>query len=226
MPGQFIPIAETTGLIRTLTMRVLDSALRQWRRWHDAGIELDLAVNLSAGDLLDRRLPDGVSALLRRWDVPPTSLTLEVTESTVIADSRPVAEVLQDLYALGIRLAIDDFGTGYSSVSYLRNLPVSEVKIDRSFVCSLGHDERDHVIVGSVIELAHRLGLRTVAEGVESTGALASLEELGCDLVQGYELAPPMPGRELAAWIATRVEAAPAPRLALVPDVPAAQIAL
>jgi diguanylate cyclase (GGDEF)-like protein len=209
MPGQFIPIAETTGLIRTLTMRVLDSALRQWRKWHEAGIEVDLAVNLSAGDLLDRRLPDSVSALLRRWEVPPTRLTLEVTESTVIADSRAVADVLQSLHSLGIRLAIDDFGTGYSSVSYLRNLPVSEVKIDRSFVHSLGHEERDQVIVGSVIELAHRLGLRAVAEGVESAGALVALEELGCDLVQGYELAPPMPGTELGAWMHTRAVEAP-----------------
>jgi diguanylate cyclase (GGDEF)-like protein len=209
MPGQFIPIAETTGLIRTLTMRVLDSSLRQWRQWHDDGIEVDLAVNLSAGDLLDSRLPDSVSALLRRWDVPPTRLTLEITESTVIADSKPVAEVLEALSALGIRLAIDDFGTGYSSVSYLRNLPVSEVKIDRTFVHSLGHDDRDQVIVGSVIELAHRLGLRAVAEGVETPGAMLALDELGCDLVQGYELAAPMPGSELAGWMEARESSAP-----------------
>jgi diguanylate cyclase len=139
--------------------------------------------------------------------VPPTRLTLEVTESTVIADSRAVAEVLDQLNGLGIRLAIDDFGTGYSSVSYLRNLPVSEVKIDKSFVGSLGHDDRDQVIVGSVIELAHRLGLRAVAEGVESAGALVALEELGCDLVQGYELAAPMPGEKLGPWMRARAEA-------------------
>ena len=210
LPGQFIPIAETTGLIRTLTMRVLDSSLppvaRMARRRHRGRPGREPVRGRPARPAA----ADSVSALLRRWDVPPTRLTLEITESTVIADSRPVAEVLERLHQLGIRLAIDDFGTGYSSVSYLRNLPVSEVKIDRSFVQSLGHDDRDQVIVGSIIELAHRLGLRAVAEGVESAGALLALEELGCDLVQGYELAAPMPGADLAGWMAV---ARPPPRL-------------
>jgi diguanylate cyclase (GGDEF)-like protein len=202
-PVDFIPIAEATGLIRVLTMRVLDSALGQWRAWNDEGIDLELSVNLSAGDLLDRTLPDGVAELLKKWDVPPGRLTLEMTESTVIQDSGSAIHVLDRLNSLGIRLAIDDFGTGYSSVSYLRTLPVSEVKIDRSFVHALGEDERDRLIVGSVIELAHRLGLRTVAEGVETPRARRELEELGCDLMQGYVLAKPMPAAELTAWLRT-----------------------
>jgi diguanylate cyclase (GGDEF)-like protein len=207
-PADFIPLAEATGLIRTLTMSVLDSALAQWRAWRSAGIDLELAVNLSAGDLLDGSLPAGVQKLLERWAVPPERLTLEVTESTVIADSRGGAEVLACLSALGVRLAIDDFGTGYSSMSYLRTLPVNEVKIDRSFVMALGADRRDRLIVSSVVDLAHRLGLRAVAEGAESARTLEELELIGCDLVQGYELARPLPGGEVEAWMESRDEAA------------------
>ena len=203
-PADFIPIAEATGLIRTLTLRVLDSSLRQLKAWHGAGLDLDLAVNLSAGDLLDNSLPESVARLLDKWDIPPGRLTLEVTESTVIEDSTSAAQVLERLGAIGVRLAIDDFGTGYASVSYLRLLPVGEVKIDRSFVHSLETSERDRLIVGSVVELAHRLGMRAVAEGVESRRAMDELEAVGCDLVQGFHLARPMPGADLALWMHAR----------------------
>jgi diguanylate cyclase (GGDEF)-like protein len=206
-PGDFIPLAEATGLIRTLTMSVLDSALAQWRAWRTAGIDVELAVNLSAGDLLDGSLPAGVEKLLERWAVPPHRLTLEVTESTVIADSRGAGDVLSRLSALGVRLSIDDFGTGYSSISYLRTLPVNEVKIDRSFVTSLDTDDRDRLIVSSVVDLAHRLGLRAVAEGAESLRTIEELELLGCDLVQGFQLARPMPAADVEAWM--RVPAQP-----------------
>ena len=207
-PGDFIPLAEATGLIRTLTMSVLDSALAQWRAWRTAGIDVELAVNLSAGDLLDGSLPAGVQMLLERWAVPPQRLTLEVTESTVIADSRGAGEVLARLSALGVRLSIDDFGTGYSSMSYLRTLPINEVKIDRSFVTSLDFDDRDRLIVSSVVDLAHRLGLRAVAEGAESVRTLEELDLLGCDLVQGFQLARPMPAADVEAWMEAQAEPA------------------
>jgi diguanylate cyclase (GGDEF)-like protein len=213
-PGDFIPLAEATGLIRTLTMSVLDSALAQWRLWRSAGIDVELAVNLSAGDLLDGSLPAGVQKLLERWSVPAERLTLEVTESTVIADSRGAGEVLARLSALGVRLSIDDFGTGYSSMSYLRTLPVNEVKIDRSFVTTLDTDDRDRLIVSSVVDLAHRLGLRAVAEGAESVRTLDELELLGCDLVQGFQLARPMPGADIEAWMNARE--LPVPKAAVV----------
>ena len=195
-------------------MSVLDSALAQWRLWRSAGIDVELAVNLSAGDLLDGSLPAGVQKLLERWSVPAERLTLEVTESTVIADSRGAGEVLARLSALGVRLSIDDFGTGYSSMSYLRTLPVNEVKIDRSFVTTLDTDDRDRLIVSSVVDLAHRLGLRAVAEGAESVRTLDELELLGCDLVQGFQLARPMPAADVEAWMNARE--LPVPKAAAV----------
>jgi diguanylate cyclase len=155
-----------------------------------------------------------VEKLLERWAVPPGRLTLEVTESTVIADSRGAGEVLARLSALGVRLAIDDFGTGYSSMSYLRTLPVNEVKIDRSFVTTLDSDDRDRLIVSSVVDLAHRLGLRAVAEGAESARTIEELELLGCDLVQGFQLARPMPAADVEAWMQLRAEPARAAALA------------
>ena len=200
-PSEFIPVAEATGLIRKLTMHVLRCALRDWALWRSHGVTLDLSVNLSAGDLLDRTFPRSVVALLREHRLPASRLTLEVTESTLIVDSQGASAALEELRAAGIRLAIDDFGTGYSSLSYLKTLPVNEVKIDRSFVSALGSDDRDAVIVGSVVELANRLGLRSVAEGVDNHMALGELRRLGCDLVQGFVLATPMASSDFQGWM-------------------------
>ena len=202
-PTEFIPVAEATGLIRTLTKRVLETSFRDWGAWSTEGIHIDLSVNLSAGDLLDRTFAAGVVGLMHEFGVPSERLTLEVTESTLIADSSGASAALDELRAAGVRLAIDDFGTGYASLSYLQTLPVTEVKIDRSFVRALGDDARDAVIVGSVVSLAEQLGLRSVAEGVDSREALGELRRLGCDLVQGFVLATPMTAAAFQNWMFT-----------------------
>jgi diguanylate cyclase (GGDEF)-like protein len=222
-PSEFIPVAEATGLIRKLTMSVLESALRDWARWRAHGVTLDLSVNLSAGDLLDRTFPRAVVALLREHRLPASRLTLEVTESTLIVDSQGASAALEELRAAGVRLAIDDFGTGYSSLSYLRSLPVDEVKIDRSFVTALGRDDRDAVIVGSVVDLAERLGMRSVAEGVDSEQALGELRRLGCDFVQGFVLATPMAGPDFQGWMLANPtpSASAVPKRILLPEVAA-----
>jgi diguanylate cyclase (GGDEF)-like protein len=201
-PDDFIPTAENTGLIEPLTMAVLNQALADSRRWRDAGIRLDLAVNLSVRHLTNLDLPGQVADALARNGIPAHTLTLEVTESTIMADPTRAVTVLAMLRAQGISLAIDDFGTGYSSLSFLRRLDFDELKIDRSFVARMHVDEHDAVIVRSTIELGHNLGLRVVAEGVESEDIWRQLLPLGCDVVQGFHIARPMPAAELEAWLA------------------------
>jgi diguanylate cyclase (GGDEF)-like protein/PAS domain S-box-containing protein len=200
-PGEFIPLAETTGLIRPLTSHVLQAALRQCRTWLDAGHKLSVAVNLSTRCLLDLTLPDQITALLEDQAVAPDRLLLEITESAIMTDPTRALEVLNRLHALGVQLAIDDFGTGYSSMAYLKSLPVDELKVDRSFVKHLHENQNDAVIVRSTVDLGHNLGLRVVAEGVEDQATLKELATLGCDSVQGYYVARPMPAAELAAWL-------------------------
>jgi diguanylate cyclase (GGDEF)-like protein/PAS domain S-box-containing protein len=203
-PGEFVPLAETTGLIRPLTAYVLDAALRQCRAWLDAGRELSIAVNLSTRCLLDLTLPDQIAQLLEDTAVAADRLVLEITESAIMTDPTRALEVLNRLHALGVQLAIDDFGTGYSSMAYLKSLPVDELKVDRSFVKNLRDDQNDAVIVRSTVDLGHNLGLRVVAEGVEDEATLNELANLGCDSVQGYYVARPMPAAELVAWLATQ----------------------
>ena len=207
-PGEFVPLAETTGLIRPLTAHVLDAALRQCRAWRDAGRALSVAVNLSTRCLLDLTLPDQITALLEDTAVAPERLVLEITESSIMTDPTRALEILNRLHALGVQLAIDDFGTGYSSMAYLKSLPVDELKVDRSFVKHLRHNKSDAVIVRSTVDLGHNLGLRVVAEGVEDQATWQELATLGCDSVQGYYLARPMPAAELAAWLATQPQPA------------------
>ena len=207
-PGEFVPLAETTGLIRPLTAHVLDAALRQCRAWRDAGRALSVAVNLSTRCLLDLTLPDQITALLEDTAVAPERLVLEITESSIMTDPTRALEILNRLHALGVQLAIDDFGTGYSSMAYLKSLPVDELKVDRSFVQHLRHNLSDAVIVRSTVDLGHNLGLRVVAEGVEDQATWQELATLGCDSVQGYYLARPMPAAELAAWLATQPQPA------------------
>jgi diguanylate cyclase len=202
-PSEFISLAERTGLIRPLTVWVLEAAIRECASWRRGQIDMRVAVNLSAANLVDIDLPRTIQLMLRRWQVPADALRLEITESTAMADPIRTKAVLTRLDSLGIELAIDDFGTGYSSLSYLRSLPVRELKIDRSFVSRMMVDGNDHAIVVATIDLAHTLGLRVVAEGVEDTETLLELMRNGCDLVQGYRIARPLPVRELQAWLAS-----------------------
>src|SRR5207302_6832428 len=168
------------------------------------GRRLMVAVNLSALQLQDRQLPDAIAEAVRGHRASAGRLQIELTESAVMADAERALEILGSLSELGIRLSIDDFGTGYSSLSYLRQLPVQEIKIDRSFVVDLPRSESDAVIVRSIIDLGHNLGLSVVAEGVEEGAALTMLERLGCDLVQGYHLSRPLPALEFGRWLADR----------------------
>jgi diguanylate cyclase (GGDEF)-like protein len=202
-PDQFVPLAEATGLIRELTLRVLDEALRQQRAWRDDGIELRVAVNLSARDLYDLTLPATVAELLATHDVPATGLELEITESVIVADPMRARAILNRLSEMGIVLAVDDYGTGYSSLGYLKRLPIDEMKIDRSFVMQMTDDRNDAAIVRSTVELGRNLGLRVVAEGVETAAAWAHLKALGCDFAQGYYLSRPVPAVEIAALVAS-----------------------
>ena len=202
-PMEFIPLAERTTLMRPLTLYVLDTALAQCQQWRDEGLDLSVAVNLSVPNLLDTRLPGDVRALLDRWNVAPRQLNLEVTENVILADPARVIEVLNALKQVGVSLSLDDFGTGSSALSFLKNLPVDELKIDKSFVMAMERSEADEVIVRSTTELAQRLGLRVVAEGVETAAALERLERAGCEEAQGYFLQRPIPAAEIAPWIAT-----------------------
>ena len=204
LPDEFIPLAEDTSLMGPLTLYVLEAALRQARAWQDEGLRLPVAVNLAHRDLLDPRFPEQVEALLEAVGVPAELLELEITESALSGDPARVDQVLRRLAALGIRLSIDDFGTGYSSLSHLTRLPISEIKIDRSFVGRMTSELDSAVIVRSVIELARSLRLTAVAEGVETEETWQQLESLGCTFAQGYVLTPPLPADELVRWLTGR----------------------
>jgi diguanylate cyclase len=199
-PDEFIPVAEHTGLIGRLTRHVLDIALGQARTWSDAGRPLRLSVNLSARNLLDQNLPGQVAALLAAHGVPPGLLTLEVTESAIMTEPARAQKVLEQLSALRIRISIDDFGAGYTSLGQLKNLPVDELKIDRSFVMTMNQDPNNALIVQSVINLGHNLGFTLVAEGVETEQILTTLAGFGCDVAQGYHLSRPITAAAFDTW--------------------------
>jgi diguanylate cyclase (GGDEF)-like protein len=200
-PAEFIPMAESTGLINRLTAHVLRLAIRQARHWLDDGFEVPVAVNLSPRCLLDTTLLDRVRDLLRAYDLPANLLRLEVTESAIIANPALALQTLTGLHDIGVRLSIDDYGTGYSSMAYLKRLPVDELKVDRSFVMNMTNNDNDAILVRSAIDLGHNLGLSVVAEGVERSDHVAALNELGCDIAQGYHYARPMPPDEISSWI-------------------------
>jgi len=208
-PDDFIPLAEHTGLIGPITHHVLDSALAQIRTWYDAGHPLTVSVNLSARNLLDQSLPDEVAELLAVHGVPPELLELEVTESALMTEPARAKQILERLSAMGIRISIDDFGVGYTSLSQLKTLPVSELKIDKSFVLSMDEDVDNAMIVHSVIDLGHSLGLSIVAEGVETDQALATLKDFGCDVAQGYFMSRPIPVDAFDSWRAGRTTIPP-----------------
>jgi EAL domain-containing protein (putative c-di-GMP-specific phosphodiesterase class I) len=210
-PGEFIPLAERTGLITPLTHYVLDAALHQCRDWRRAGHELPVAVNVSARRLLDLDFPDEVAAAIATWEVSARLLVIEITESTIMADPTHAIQILGRLNEMGVQLSIDDFGTGYSSMAYLKTLPVHELKVDRSFVAQMTSDSRDAVIVHSTIDLGRNLGLRVVAEGVEDSLTLQHLDLLGCHAVQGYHVSRPVAPDDLISWLEQQQAARPTP---------------
>jgi diguanylate cyclase (GGDEF)-like protein len=202
-PDRFIPMAEQTGAVRPLTLWMLERALQQCMQWKREGFDLIAAVNLSPRNLHDPELPERVRALLDSMKAPASMLELEITESVIMSDPLRSLQVLTRLSKMGLRLAVDDFGTGYSSFTYLRKLPVHEIKIDKSFIDDMVHDH-DEVIVQSTIELAHNLGLTCVAEGVEDETTLERLAELGCDSAQGSFISPALDGSEVGEWLRKR----------------------
>jgi diguanylate cyclase (GGDEF)-like protein len=200
-PSEFVPLAEQTGGSRQLTDWVLRTAIHQMSEWQKDDLVLDVAVNLSAGDIVDAGLGDAILRLLARYRVAATSLVLEITESAMMRDPGTSARNMELLRVAGVRFAIDDFGTGYSSLSQLRKLPVDELKIDRSFVSRAHVDADDASIVSSTIELGHNLGLKVVAEGVEEADTLLMLRALGCDYAQGYLISRPLAAEAVGAYV-------------------------
>jgi EAL domain-containing protein (putative c-di-GMP-specific phosphodiesterase class I) len=201
-PDNFIPLAEQTGVIKQLTRWVLNQAIGQCRSWRDSGLEITVGVNLSMRNLHDPELVDLVAQLLETHGVSPALLKLEVTESAVMTDPKRALDTLLRLRAIGVEVAIDDFGTGHSSLSYLKQMPVEEIKLDRSFVSDMGTNKNDFTIVRSTIKLAHDLGLRVIAEGVEDQATWDLLVGLGCDLAQGYHMSRPLSEPNLRLWLA------------------------
>lgn len=213
-PDRFITLAEVAGLIQPITSWVVDRALRQCRSWLNAGIDLGVSVNISARDLHDAELPNRFAEKLDRWHIAPDRLVVEITEHEIMRDRVQAAETLGRLARMGVRVSIDDFGTGYSSLADLRQLPIDEIKIDRSFVADMATDVNDAVIVRSIVDLGHNLGINVVAEGVENAEIRGWLDELGCDELQGFDICHPLPARELGRWLDTR-ELPPLPRVDL-----------
>jgi diguanylate cyclase (GGDEF)-like protein len=209
-PGDFIPVAEHTGMIVPVTHAVLRAALAQSAAWAAGGRLLDVAVNLSARCLSDIEFPHEVEKLLAEYGVPPERLTLEITESGMVGDTERPLPALHRLHQLGVRLALDDFGTGYSSLSYLRRLPVDAVKIDKTFVLGMSTDSGDLAIVRSIVDLARHLGLTAIAEGVETEMTRTLLRDIGCDAAQGFYFSRPLPAERFEAWLVARTECAAA----------------
>ncbi len=202
-PEEFVPMAERAGLIKQMTKWVIDRSIQQYVEWYREGIDqnINLSINLSVKNLLDSNFPEEVEGLIEKWNVDPNRIEFEITESAVMADPKRAMEVLKKLDALGIRLSIDDFGTGYSSLAYLKELPVDEIKIDKSFVMNMTTDKSDAMIVHSIIDLAHNLCLSVIAEGVNTEETWQMLKKLGCDGAQGHHLCLPLTGKELVDWI-------------------------
>lgn len=198
--SEFIALAEMGDLIKPLTRWVLEQTLRQWRVWHDEGLRQRVSINLSAKNLLDERTVNDVSELLHRYNVPPEALELELTESAFMIDPDRALHYLQRIGAHGVQLAIDDFGSGFSSLSYLRRMPIRTLKIDRAFVENMTAENADATIVSSTINLAHNLGMKVVAEGIEREGTYHMLMDMGCDEAQGFWIARPMAADQVKSW--------------------------
>jgi diguanylate cyclase (GGDEF)-like protein len=209
-PADFVPVAEHTGLIVPVTRIVLRDALAQCAKWSAGGRRLDVAVNLSSRCLADMEFPAEVEAMLAEFEVAPHRLTLEITESGMVGDTERPLPALHRLHQLGVRLSLDDFGTGHSSLSYLRRLPVDEVKIDKTFVLGMATDSGDLAIVRSIVDLSRHLGLTAVAEGVETEMTRALLQDMGADAAQGFYFSRPLPAERFDTWLAARTECAAA----------------
>ncbi len=201
LPGTFVPVAERTALLRPLTAWVLRAAIAECAGWRVQGWDADVAVNIAPATLLEPEFPAQVMQLLAEAGLPGHALELEITETAVMVDPGRAAETLRLLQAMGVSVSIDDFGAGYTSLSYLKSLPVSTLKIDRGFVTNLLDNREDEAVARSVVTLGHDLGLTVVAEGVETADVRQRLLELGCDEIQGYLLARPMPGTEIDGWL-------------------------
>ena len=201
MPADFLPLAESSGLIHELTRHVLTCAVRDAKAWQAGGHPLVVSVNISARCLIDTKLPDAVAAALAAAGLPARLLKLEITESAIIADPIRAQHIINQLHRLGVALSIDDFGTGYTSLAYLRDLPIHELKIDRSFVTRILHEDKDAIIVRTAIDLAQRLGLESVAEGVDDPAILVALAAMGCTTAQGYALSVPLPVHHITPWV-------------------------
>jgi diguanylate cyclase (GGDEF)-like protein len=217
MPDEFVPLAESSGLMHKLTAHVIDEALAQTAAWHAQGMVVPVAVNISVRDLHGLGLAEVVERGLERHDVPSTLLQLEITERILMDEPGLATDTIDALGALGVRLSLDDFGTGYSSLVMLKRLPVTEVKIDRSFVRRMTIADDDATIVRSIVELSHALGLQCVAEGVETEETFERLRALGCDSVQGWLISKALPAEEATAWLTSALAA---PEIAHLPEVP------
>ena len=202
-PSDFIPMIEKTVLLQPLTHWALNDVLRTWRRWSDDGVRIPVAVNVSPRTLLDQDFPEVVRRLLERWNVPARFLRLELTENFLVADSGRSSSVLDGLSAVGVGLSIDDFGTGFSSLSYLKRLPIDEIKVDRSFVSNMLERVEDFTIVRATVELGRNLGLRVVAEGVQDRDTFDRLGDFGCDEAQGFYIARPLDAEAFWSWVST-----------------------
>ena len=199
-PDEFIPYAEITDLIKPMTLWVIEHVLIQYVQWSKQGYNHNISLNLSTRNLLDDNLPNQLSTLLNIYGVAPSIIELEITESAVMTEPENALINLNKLHDLGVTISIDDFGTGYSSLSYLRQLPIHKLKIDKTFVLNMDSNHEDRVIVESTINLAHNLGLKVIAEGVENEAVLTSLRDLGCDEAQGYYISRPLPVEKLDEW--------------------------
>ncbi|MGA7966068.1 MAG: EAL domain-containing protein [Gammaproteobacteria bacterium] len=203
-PDDFIPLAERSGFIREITNWVLRHTLEDAAVWHNDGLPVSVSVNVTSASLLDPEFANTVAGLLASFKLPEHALTLEITETTLLSDQDRAYETITRLSSLGVRTSIDDFGTGYSSLAYLRKLPVSSIKIDRTFVADMAEGEGGEVLVNAIIQLAHALHLHVTAEGVENDSAAERLPDMGCDALQGYAICRPMPAADVPAWYAQR----------------------
>jgi len=200
-PDDFIHIAEQTGQIKALTRWVFTTALKQFKTWEKLGLNLNIAINISAENLKEADFHQFICQAIMQAEVPAEKITLEITESAVVEDPQAAIQLLSQFQEHGMKLSIDDYGTGYSSLAQLKQLPVHELKIDKSFIQRLEHDEDDQIIVRSTIELAHNMGLHVVAEGIEDEYSLNWLSKHGCELAQGYFISRPKPAKELTTWL-------------------------
>jgi EAL domain-containing protein (putative c-di-GMP-specific phosphodiesterase class I) len=202
-PDRFVPLAENSGLMDQFTPLVLDAALRECRRWWQQGSRVTVAVNLSARNVCDPRLPAIIAAALAKAGLPPSCLILEITESSIVADPAEALQVLDQIAGTGVTISLDDFGTGYSSLSYLQRLPAQEVKIDKSFVLGLtsANPQSSRALIASITGLADHFDLRVVAEGVEDKDVMEELRGLGCDVAQGFYIGKPAPAPDSGLWL-------------------------